>query len=221
MDGRGASVTVDILPLGDAALIVRFGDVISRACSARVDAAARRIAELKLAGVTDVVPAYTTLALHFDPAATSYHELAGELAGAVDGAGKTMHREPRVIEIAVRYEGEDLSEVAERTGLTLAEVIQHHSAPEYHVYMLGFVPGFAYLGDLDPALVLGRRSNPRQRVPAGSVAIAGAQTAVYPLATPGGWHIIGSTRLVMFDPARDPPALLRAGDTVRFRPVAT
>ncbi|HEX9167224.1 MAG TPA: 5-oxoprolinase subunit PxpB, partial [Gemmatimonadales bacterium] len=118
--------------------------------------------------------------------------------------------------IPVRYDGPDLEWVAARTGLNPDEVVRRHSARLYTVYLLGFVPGFAYLGELDPTLVLPRRSTPRQRVPAGSVAIAGAQTAVYPLATPGGWHLIGQTTLRLFDPEREPPALLAAGDTVRF-----
>jgi len=112
-----------------------------------------------------------------------------------------------------------LAEVAERTGLSRAEVIRRHTDPTYDVHFLGFVPGFAYLGPLDPALVLPRRAAPRRRVPAGTVAIAGAQTGVYPLETPGGWHLIGHTDAVLFDPARDPPNLLAAGDRVRFSPV--
>ncbi|HEV8198267.1 MAG TPA: 5-oxoprolinase subunit PxpB, partial [Gemmatimonadales bacterium] len=122
-----------------------------------------------------------------------------------------------LVTIPVRYDGPDLAYVARETGLTEREVIRLHAEPEYRVYLLGFAPGFAYLGDLDPALVLPRRSAPRLRVPAGAVAIGGAQTGVYPLATPGGWHLIGSTSLKMFDPAREPAALLRAGDRVRFQ----
>ena len=106
--------------------------------------------------------------------------------------------------------------MAERTGLSVGEVIERHSARTYRAYMSGFAPGFTYLGDLDEALVLPRRSVPRTRVARGSVAIAGAQTAVYPLETPGGWHLIGTSTEVMFDARRDPPALLRAGDAVRF-----
>ena len=123
----------------------------------------------------------------------------------------------RLSVIPVRYDGPDLDQVAARTGMTRADVIRLHTSREYLVYLLGFAPGFAYLGDLDPALVLPRRPEPRTRVPAGSVAIAGAQTAVYPLATPGGWHLLGTTALRLFDPARRPPALLQPGDRVRFR----
>lgn len=121
-----------------------------------------------------------------------------------------------VIEIPVRYDGPDLEEVAERNGMTVEEVVARHSGRSYRAYACGFQPGFAYLGDLDDALELPRRATPRLRVPAGSVAIAGRQTAVYPLQTPGGWHIIGSTSLRMFDAQRDPPALIHPGDVVRF-----
>jgi KipI family sensor histidine kinase inhibitor len=118
--------------------------------------------------------------------------------------------------IPVQYDGPDLEDVARRTGLAVADVIARHSAPTYTVYFLGFVPGWAYLGELDPALVVPRRTEPRARVPAGSVAIAGAQTGVYPYAIPGGWHLIGRTSVGLFDPMRDPPAVFAAGDRVRF-----
>ncbi|HLB54334.1 MAG TPA: 5-oxoprolinase subunit PxpB, partial [Gemmatimonadales bacterium] len=130
--------------------------------------------------------------------------------------GRTSGVDRPTVLIPVRYDGPDLEEVSARTSLTREEVIRRHTAPEYLVYLLGFAPGFGYLGDLDPALILPRRSAPRTRVPAGSVAIAGAQTAVYPLETPGGWHLIGRTTLSLFDPRRDPPALLAPGDRVRF-----
>ena len=122
--------------------------------------------------------------------------------------------------IPVRYDGMDLEAVAAATRLSAGEVIARHTERKYSVDLLGFVPGFAYLSELDQALQLPRRAEPRPRVTAGSVAIAAAQTAVYPLDTPGGWHIIGRTETVMFDPTRDPPALLRAGDTVQFESVA-
>jgi KipI family sensor histidine kinase inhibitor len=116
----------------------------------------------------------------------------------------------------VTYDGPDLSEVAQRTGMTPESVIDIHCSREYRVYMLGFAPGFAYLGDLDQRLALPRRESPRKRVSKGSVAIAEAQTAVYPSSTPGGWHLIGRTEVTMFDPTRDPPATLAVGDRVRF-----
>lgn len=211
--------TLRIAPLGDNAVIMTFGEMISREVAAHVRSVTGAITAQAIHGIVDVVPAYTTIAVYFDPAITSRDDLMPLLVGICGRAATIGEVAGRLLEIPVRYDGPDLSEVAEQVGLSVDDVIERHAAPTYHAYMLGFVPGFAYLGDLDPSLVLPRHSTPRQRVPAGSVAIAGAQTAVYPLITPGGWHIIGSTALSMFDVNRDPPALIRAGDSVRFVPV--
>ncbi len=199
-------------------MIMTFADAISRGVAERVRSAAEAIAAQEIRGVVDIVPAYTTVAVYFDSVHTAHQELPF-LVDLCERAAIIGEVAGKLIEIPVRYNGPDLSEVAERTQLSLNDIVQRHAAPTYYAYMLGFVPGFAYLGDLDPALVLPRRTTPRLRVPAGSVALAGAQTAVYPLITPGGWHIIGSTPLAMFDVNRDPPALIRAGDNVRFVPV--
>jgi KipI family sensor histidine kinase inhibitor len=168
-----------------------------------------------------VVPAYTTIAVWFDPLERDSAGLVAELlhlAGDTpEAGGEVGGREWR---IPVRYDGPDLGAVAEKLGLRVDEVVRRHSERSYRVFLLGFVPGFAFLGRLDPALVLPRRTPPRSRVPAGSVAIAGVQTAVYPIETPGGWHLLGSTSLSLFDPEREPPALLDVGDTVWFEPVA-
>lgn len=212
---------VRIAALGDGALLVTLGDSISRDTARRVRSLERAIRDARLTGVTDVVPAYTTVAVYFDAVRTQADVLRPALLPLLGHTSSEADAPARLIEIPVRYDGEDLADVAERTGLTPAEVIERHSAPVYYAYMLGFAPGFAYLGDLDPALVLPRRATPRVRVPAGSVAIAGAQTAVYPLTTPGGWHIVGHTAVVMFDPRRAEPSLVRAGDEVRFVPVAS
>ena len=134
-------------------------------------------------------------------------------------AGSTVQKTGRLVEIPVTYGGEfgpDLHVVAAHSGLSAAEVVRRHSTAEYLVYFLGFQPGFAYLGGLDPQLATPRRSEPRLAVPAGSVAIGGAQTAIYPATSPGGWQLIGHTDLHLFDPAANPPSLLQAGDRVRF-----
>lgn len=205
------------VPLGDSAITLVFGEAISPEVHRRVRAATVDLSSRLPQGVTEMVPAYTTVAVWFDPLVRTQDDLAKEL---VDRAGAAPEipegRGAREWRIPVRYDGPDLAEVAERTGLSVAEVIARHTARSYEVYLLGFVPGFAFLGELDPALVLPRRSPPRQRVPAGSVAIAGAQTAIYPLDTPGGWHLLGRTELTLFDPMRDPPALFRVGDQVWF-----
>jgi KipI family sensor histidine kinase inhibitor len=209
---------VRIAPLGDGALLVTLGDMISRECARRVRAVERAIRHAHIAGVTDVVPAYTTVGVYFDRMRTDHETVRAALDGLARTPSGASDVSGKLVEIPVRYDGEDLADVAERTGLTTSEVIERHARPTYYAYMLGFAPGFAYLGDLDPALVLPRRAEPRVRVPAGSVAIAGAQTAVYPLETAGGWHILGHTSRVMFDARRDPPSLIQAGDEVRFIP---
>ncbi len=208
-------------PLGDGAVLVTLGDGVHRAVNRRVHAYAAAIARAQLAGVAEIVPAYASLAVHYDPQVVGIEELAARLRPIVEGspAGESQADERPVLTIPVRYDGPDLDEVAEATGLSVEEIIARHSDTEYFVYMMGFAPGFAYLGDLDPALHLPRRQRPRTRVPRGSVAIAGAQTAVYPLETPGGWHLIGRTDLPLFDVERDPPARLRAGDRVKFEPM--
>lgn len=205
-----------ISPLGDDALLATFAPTISWEVGARVRGAAARIRKLGRPEITDVVPSYTTLGVYYDGSSIGYAAVAALVAPLLVGEGAPQESAGSVLEIPVRYDGPDLLEVAERTGLTVDEVIARHSARSYRAYACGFQPGFAYLGDLDEALVLPRRSSPRLRVQAGSVAIAGSQTAVYPLQTPGGWHIIGSTPLRMFDATRDPPALIHPGDIVRF-----
>jgi KipI family sensor histidine kinase inhibitor len=203
-------------PLGDDALLVTFAAEASWDIGVRVRSAASRIRATRINGVTDVVPAYTALAVHFDSTRVSFENVAEAIVPALTLSDVPAPDDSRLVEIPVRYDGPDLASVAEQTGLTVDEVIRRHSSRTYRAYVAGFAPGFAYLGDLDESLVLPRRATPRVRVPRGSVAIAAAQTAVYPLETPGGWHLIGTTPSVMFDADRDPPALIRAGDTIQF-----
>jgi inhibitor of KinA len=215
-------------PMGDQALIIEFGEHIDPALSAHIAALAQRLRDSRPMGVLDIVPAYTTLALHYDPATigagTSPYEALAETIGTWLKA-QSVEASPsgRTIEIPVCYGGafgEDLEALATSRGLSAEEVIAIHSGSAYHVHMLGFVPGFAYLGGLDARLATPRRDTPRPRVPAGSVAIGGEQTGIYPLDTPGGWHIIGRTPLQLFKPDALPPSLLNAGDTVRFVPIS-
>ena len=206
----------NIAPLGDEALLVTFAPTISWEVGELVRGAAARIRTLARPEITDVVPSYTTLGVYYDGSSIGYTAVVALVAPLLTAGEAPQGGTAAIVEIPVRYDGPDLLEVAERTGLTVAEVINRHSSRSYRAYACGFQPGFAYLGDLDEALVLPRRASPRLRVPAGSVAIAGMQTAVYPLQTPGGWHIIGSTSLRMFDATREPPALIRPGDVIRF-----
>ena len=209
------------LPLGDAALTVEFGTVISREISARVVAAARAVQAAEIRGVHDIVPAFRSLTIHFDPLVLGQAQLA-EAIGLLALSDEREAGTGRVVDMPVVYGGEagpDLDAVAQEAGRTAAEVADLHMSGEYHVYMLGFLPGFAYLGDLPPSLRLPRLASPRMRVPAGSVAIADQMTAVYPVQSPGGWRLIGRTPLCLFDHAVSPPALLAPGDRVRFRAV--
>lgn len=209
-----------ISPLGDSAITIALGDAISEELSERVVQQAGAIADSRIHGVVDVVPAYASVTVHYDPMRIGYADLRSRIlalsfTGQPTAAG---NHSPRFHSIPVRYDGEDLADVAVRVGMTVSDVIGIHSSSEYRVFVIGFVPGFAYLGLLDSRLVIPRRESPRKRVPAGSVAIAEAQTGIYPSETPGGWHLIGTTGVRMFDPARIEPALFAVGDRVRFVP---
>lgn len=202
-------------------MTIVFGTERSAELLARIHASARSLESARLPHVEDVVPAYLALTVYYDALRTNYDEMARTLVDACHQPTPSGRETapPRKHTIPVQYDGMDLHAVAAATGLSAADVIARHSGREYKVDLLGFVPGWAYLSELDPSLRLPRRPEPRPRVRAGSVAIAASQTGVYPLDTPGGWHIIGHTETVMFDPAREAPALLRAGDTVRFESV--
>jgi inhibitor of KinA len=213
------------LPLGDSAITVVVGEGISRELSTDVIRLMRVVTNAGIAGVRDVVPSYASFAVYYDPCIAGYERISVDLRETIAQAGERNAgssketESKRTFRIPVRYDGEDLTDVAARTELTRDRVVELHSSREYHVYVIGFVPGFAYLGELDDALVLPRRAIPRKRVPAGSVAIAEAQSGIYPFSTPGGWHLIGTTSMTMFDPTADEPALLRVGDSVIFEPV--
>ena len=170
------------------------------------------------AGVREVVPGMNNLTVELDQAAPDLENLLDALRTGWRNSDAISFSSRR-IEVPVQYGGEaggDLDEVARHTGLSREEVVRLHSTGEYTVYFLGFLPGFAYLGGMDPRLATPRRKEPRSAVPAGSVGIGGKQTGIYPSVSPGGWQLIGRTSLQLFDPARDPPSLLLPGDTVRF-----
>jgi inhibitor of KinA len=217
-----------IVPMGDSALVVEFGNEPRPALSSHIAAIASRLRGTPPVGVLDVVPTYTTLAVHYDPALieegdSPYDALSGEIEECLRGEPPESAVPGRLVEIPVCYGGrfgEDLEPIAARIGLRTAEVADLHSSGHYHVCMLGFVPGFAYLGGLDPRLATPRRDVPRPRVPAGSVAIGGTSTGIFPLETPGGWHLIGRTPVRLFVAAAQPPCLLNAGDHVRFVPIS-
>lgn len=216
---------MDIEPLGDAAALVRIGASIGEEAERLVRAACARLRAAPIPGTCDLVPAYTTVALHYDPAVVggedAYATVAAALRERLAALTPADDGPLRSVEVHVLYGGEwgpDLEVVAANAGLSATEVVELHAAADYRVHMIGFAPGFPYLGGLDRRLACPRRAEPRTAVPAGSVGIGGAQTGIYPLESPGGWQIIGRTQLALFDAAREPAALLAPGDHVRFVP---
>jgi inhibitor of KinA len=214
-------------PLGDSAVVATLGPGIDAATLDRVMALARSLGAAGRAGITDIVPAYSTVTAFYDPA--KFGESPGDAYGAVcrfiDScaevvAGAAPGPPARLVEIPVCYGGEfgpDIAAVAQHCGLGPGDVARIHSGADYLVHAIGFTPGFPYLGGLPEALRTPRRDTPRAHVPAGSVAIGGQQTGVYPVDSPGGWQIIGRTPIALFRPRMDPAALLRLGDRVRFK----
>lgn len=215
----------ELVPGGVTGLYIRFGKDISPRANARVRALARAVRERAWPGVTDVVPAYSTLYIEFDPLRLTFDELGRGLAEMVDGAGSPgQDGDPpgRRLIVPVCYGGEfgpDLEPLASERGLSPAEVIRLHSGRDYLVYCIGFVPGFPFMGSVPEGIRAPRLPAPRPSVPPGSIGIAGAQTGVYPFATPGGWRLIGRTPLRLFDPGAEDPVLMRPGDRVRFKPI--
>jgi KipI family sensor histidine kinase inhibitor len=209
-------------PLGESAVTVVLGEGISRELSARVSGVAGALHSARIASVNEIVSSYASLSVFFDSLNFDFADVVNSIRPVVENTSghEGAASSSRLIRIPVTYDGEDLSDVAERTGHSVEDVIRLHTEREYHVYVIGFVPGWAYLGDIDPSLFLPRRSAPRKKVPAGSVAIAEAQTGVYPFATPGGWNLLGRTETKMFDASRDEPALLKVGDRVVFERIA-
>ena len=216
-----------ILDLGDTALTVEFGHRIDPALLAKVaaldHACQQAMVDGRLPGVIETVPTFRSLTLTLDPLTTRRQTLRTAIETLLNEANATEKRYGGLWHLPVCYEGDcgpDLDHVARETGLRRDEIIAQHSDREYLVYMLGFLPGFPFMGDLAPELQLPRRSQPRTRVPRGSVAIANALTAIYPWESPGGWHLLGNCPLPLFDRHVDPPALLAPGDRVRFIPVS-
>ena len=213
---------VIVLEAGDAAFVARFEQRIDPAVNARAIRTARILRRTAAGLLRDIVVGYASVTVYFDPLAAEADVVREALARAADEAdGRPGDAEGRLVEIPVRYGGEDgpdLGEVAAFAGCTPEEVVRLHAARVYRVYMIGFVPGFPYLASVDPRIAMPRRERPRRLVPAGSVGIAGAQTGIYPIATPGGWRIIGRTDVGLFEMAGAPRTSLAPGDRVRFVP---
>jgi KipI family sensor histidine kinase inhibitor len=212
-----------VLAVGEGAALVRFGAAVHPAANAAALALLRALDAAPPPGLVDLVPAYASLLVLFDPLAATPAAVTAAVRAALGAAPPAAEPPGRLVHIPVTYggpDGPDLDDLARHAGLGVDEVIRRHAAARYRVYFLGFLAGFPYLGGLPSALAMPRLPTPRPLVPAGSVALAGRQAGVYPVASPGGWRLIGRTDRRLFDPAQDPPALLRPGDRVRFVPVA-
>jgi inhibitor of KinA len=229
---------MEIIPLGDSALMVRMRERFDDAPEQTLDTVLRAFQQLQKAampGVIELAPAYTSVTVFFDPIVVAktaetpekvFDWLATRVRAAVAGVanpGRPARSQSRTVEIPVCYDPEfalDIDDVARRAAISPGEVVHLHSAAEYRVACIGFVPGFPFLAGLPNELATRRRDVPRKQIPPGSVGIGGAQTGIYPLRSPGGWNLIGRTPLRLFDPQKNPPTLLRAGDRVRFRKIS-
>ncbi|BAU27817.1 inhibitor of KinA [Aneurinibacillus soli] len=210
-------------PLGDTAVVVEFDTIIGSSSHEKVRLLSLYLDQHPFAGMIEYIPAFTTVTVFYDPFVLRYAEARAELKRAVSQAAHiVVEQKARTVEIPVCYGGKfgpDLEDVASHNGLTVEEVVHIHSGGEYLVYMIGFAPGFPYLGGMSERIAAPRRSSPRLSIPAGTVGIAGMQTGVYPIETPGGWQLIGRTPVPLFRPDMNPPTLLMAGDMIRFRPI--
>lgn len=212
-----------VLTAGDGCAVVEFGDSIDMAINFRVAALGSAVRKTGFPGFLDTVPTYRSLAVYFDPEKTDVDALYIRLEKMCrkEDSGKGGEKR-RTIVVPTLYGGEfgpDMEDVAEHTGFSPNEVVRRHTAHDCYCYMLGFTPGYSYLGGMDPALEIPRLKNPREVIPAGSVGIGGKQTGIYSIASPGGWRLVGRTPMLMFDPGREPAIFLEAGMWVRFRAI--
>jgi inhibitor of KinA len=217
------SASCRIVPAGDACVLLQFDERIDPKINAQAVAAAAMLERTAPSGIRDIVPAFRSVAVHFDPLHTHYEALLNALRAASSAVPQEGLDLPAPLRVPVCYGGDfgpDLPDVANFAGLSEDEVVDLHGASPYRVFMLGFMPGFAYLGPVAARIAAPRRAVPRARVAPGSVGIAGQQTGIYPAETPGGWQIIGRTPIHVFDLSRAEPCLFRAGDTVQFYPVS-
>ncbi|MGI6093573.1 MAG: 5-oxoprolinase subunit PxpB [Veillonellaceae bacterium] len=210
------------LPAGDKSLVVEFGNEISEVINRRIRGMMIVLANQHIAGITELVPTYRSLTVYYDPLVINFDELCGIISDAEKNLSTLELPSPQVVEIPTVYGGEfgpDLEFVAQYHNLSVDEVIAIHTSTDYLIYMLGFTPGFTYLGGMSEKIATPRLKTPRTKIPKGSVGIAGNQTGMYPIDSPGGWQLIGRTPLPLYDPSREIPVMLRAGDYVRFIPI--
>lgn len=221
----------ELFPLGEKAIVIEFGQAIKPDIHRKVKLLADYLEQNPLRGIIEHVATYTSVTLFYEPMeirslnkeSSPYQYLAAEISRIYNQLEQSASEKPRIVEIPVCYGGEfgpDLNSVAQYHHLAEEEVINIHSQGNYLVYMVGFAPGFPYLGGLPERIATPRRSSPRLAIPTGSVGIAGQQTGVYPITTPGGWQLIGRTPLRLFQPEQECPSLLKAGDVIKFYPIS-
>ena len=210
---------IKLLTAGDSSILLQFGNTIDPAINRKIAATVQLMREQHINGVTDVIPAFCSLLINYDPRVISYEQIKRRMEALVKIDVTAGDTRKRVFEIPVCYGGEygpDIQNIADHAGLSVEEVIQIHTSRDYLIYMLGFLPGFTYLGGLDDRIHTPRLANPRIRIPAGSVGIGGSQTGIYPMDSPGGWQLMGMTPVKTYDPDREVPILVEAGDYIRF-----
>lgn len=207
---------------GDKALTIEYGNEISEDISNKVRSMMVALELNKIEGIIEIVPTYRSLMIHYDALTIGYDDLVKELKLLEDKLEDISLPEPEIIEIPTVYGGEygpDIENVAKHNGITVDEIIKIHSSKEYLIYMLGFTPGFPYLGGMDKRIATPRLKSPRTKINKGSVGIAGKQTGIYPIDSPGGWQLIGRTPLKLYEPNREVPILLKAGNYIKFVPI--
>ena len=213
---------IKILTAGDASLLVEFGKEINPEINRKIAATVQLMREQHIEGVVDVIPSFCALLINYDPRVIGYEEIKSRIKNLLKLEIKAGAERKKIFEIPVCYGGEfgpDIATIAEHAGLTEQEVIDIHSSRDYLIYMLGFLPGFCYLGGLDERIFTPRLASPRIKIDAGSVGIGGSQTGIYPLDSPGGWQLMGKTPVKTYDPDREVPILVEAGDYIRFVPI--
>ena len=213
---------IRVLTAGDSSLLIEFGNEISPEINRRIAAVVELMREQHIEGVVDVIPAFCSLLVNYDPRVAGYEKMKKRLESLVRVDIKVGQTKRKIFEIPVLYGGEygpDLASIADHAGISEDEVVLIHSSKDYLIYMLGFLPGFCYLGGLDERIHTPRLSNPRLRIRAGSVGIGGSQTGIYPLDSPGGWQLMGMTPIKTYDPEREIPILVEAGNYIRFVPI--
>ena len=213
---------IRILTAGDSSLLIEFGKIISPDINRKIAVTVQLIKAQQTPGVVDIIPAFCSLLINYDPRVISYEEIRDRMQTILKIDVKADAARKKIYEIPVCYGGEfgpDLDNIAQHAGLSPEEVIQIHSSRDYLIYMLGFLPGFCYLGGLDERIHTPRLANPRLKISAGSVGIGGSQTGIYPLDSPGGWQLMGMTPVKTYDPQREVPILVEAGNYIRFIPI--